>query len=303
MWEPGLRMVRPGGVRLREPSWFLIGAEKAGTSSAHAYLAQHPELLVVDPKEPHYYSHRLDHAEYRGSAQEDAERTRYLKPYQHCKRQVKAGDCSTSYLFHPRAAQRIYDACPDARILVLLRDPVERAWSHYLMNLRMEGPGRRAFKDIHQEHEWFTHGLYGRQLEPYVDLFGREQVFVQFTETMAKDATLVMERFARHLHVNPESMRHVDTSERHNSHRARHWLAKSEPLIKAARMVLPPRLGDSIGARLEARAKKPAMPGEMRERLQGWFEDDVERLQNLGVLDEPVPWTWANAEHPTEVVA
>ena len=109
------------------PSFFLLGAIKAGTTSLHYYLAQHPDILMSDPKEPAFF--RLEYE--RGPDW-------YWKTYfQRYRNHRAAGDGAPQHLHLPFVAARIAATAPEARLLVLCRQPVERAVSAWRQNVRL----------------------------------------------------------------------------------------------------------------------------------------------------------------------
>lgn len=110
---------------LRLPDFVVLGAQKAGTTSLHAALQRHPQLFLPAQKELHYFS---NHSERPLSWY--AAHFAPARPQQHC------GEVTPYYLFHPEVPQRLAAALPDARLIVLLRDPVERTLSHYFHALR-----------------------------------------------------------------------------------------------------------------------------------------------------------------------
>ena len=121
---------------MTRPSFFLLGASKAGTTSLHYYLAQHPDILMSDPKEPPFF--RLEYE--RGPAW-------YWQTYfRRYRGQRAAGDGAPQNLHLPFVAARIRDTAPDARLLVLCRHPVERAVSAWRHNVRL-GVERLPFGD------------------------------------------------------------------------------------------------------------------------------------------------------------
>lgn len=272
------------------PSWFLIGAEKAGTTSAWHYLRQHPGLALPKPKEPNFYSHALDRATTK-QGRRDA-RGKYLWPY--VDEPGTPGDCSTSYLWHPEAAQRIHDDCPDARILVLLRDPVERAWSHYLMHRRVDD--NVSFTKAHPNHPWIDHSRYGEQLARYVDLFGRRNICVRFTEGLEIDPCCTMAAFQEHVGV--EASWDLDVSKRHNIHRRAPGWMQHPTVRKVARYLLPESARTAVADAVSRPARRPVLIGSMRERVASWLADDVDDLRSLGVLEGDVPLSWHTAFRP-----
>src|SRR5579871_3433321 len=111
------------------PNFFLVGAQKAGTSSVYAYLKQHPDIFLPAIKEPHFFSQVVPISHYEPiflpSVLNEAD---YLRLYRDACGFSAIGDASVSYLWDPEAPQRIHARMPQARILIVLRDPVERAY-------------------------------------------------------------------------------------------------------------------------------------------------------------------------------
>lgn len=223
-----LRRALPSPVRrvLRRPFWavrgrlglpptfLIIGAQRGGTTSLYRYLVQHPAILPADSKELHYF----DYQYHKG-------RWWYLSQFPLA---LLAGDALTGeatpyYLYHPHAPARIQADLPDARLIVLLRDPVERAFSHFKLNrkkgrerpdvtfeaaLEMEterlvGESERLAADssyhsqVHQHHSYLAKGLYIEQLPRWQAIFPPEQLLVLRSEDLyTQPAAVLAQTFA-----------------------------------------------------------------------------------------------------------
>ena len=124
------------------PDFLLLGAQKAGSTSLYVHLMQHPQIIGVARKELHFFDYKsaLGSWWYRTNfptKAEMAQRSAALgKP-------VLTGEASPYYLFHPHAARRIARLLPDVKLIALLRNPVDRAFSHYHHEVR--GGSRDAF--------------------------------------------------------------------------------------------------------------------------------------------------------------
>ncbi len=149
-------------ARLR-PTFLIIGAQKSGTTSLHAYLADHPAVLTASVKEVEYFSRFFPRGErwyishfplaLRGAAVRLRTRGR-----------LAVGEASATYLFHPRAPERIHAFDPEMKLVVVLRDPVDRAYSHYQM-----------------EYRW------GRETLPFEEALAREEELAPELERMIAD--------------------------------------------------------------------------------------------------------------------
>ncbi|MEX0656428.1 MAG: sulfotransferase domain-containing protein, partial [Nitrosopumilaceae archaeon] len=113
------------------PNFFIVGADKAGTSSLYAYLMNIPGIFMSRYKEPNYFSTMTfgDNHDLRPIR----DKKKYLELFKNVKNEKIVGEASPSYLGDKEAPKLIHKVSPEAKILICLRDPVERVYSHYLM--------------------------------------------------------------------------------------------------------------------------------------------------------------------------
>jgi hypothetical protein len=194
--EHRLRLRQPRSV----PDAVIIGAQKSGTTSLHGYLIQHPGVIAPLRKEVHYFD--LNYG--RGEAWYRANFGRVGEPGLNL-------DSSPYYLFHPAVPVRVHALLPDARLIVLLRDPVRRAYSHY-WHERAKGREKLEFEDAveaepgriaaaearladgslerseaHQHFSYLARGRYAEQLERWLALYPRERIHVVRFEDLVKE--------------------------------------------------------------------------------------------------------------------
>ena len=143
---------------------FIVGAPKAGTTSLHFYLQQHPDVCMSEIKEPNYFTAQEVVKLYYDVSpvnSEDWYHSIFTKPT----RKV-IGEGSVSYLFYPEVAQKIYNYNPEARILIILRNPVQRAFSHYLMDFRL-GLCNISLEEILDKPSKYPHFYFISICEPF----------------------------------------------------------------------------------------------------------------------------------------
>jgi len=193
------------------PDFLILGAQKAGTTSLHRYLELHPAVLPPRMKEVHYF----DVQWWRGLRWY---RSNFPSVAQHLGRRLRrgqrtiTGEASPYYLAHPQVPARVKETLPSVPMLVILRDPVERAHSHYLHNRRMgaedcstfeeaiereperlQGELERVLTDdryesyAHRHHSYLLRGQYAEQLRAWFALFPREQLLVLENDELARD--------------------------------------------------------------------------------------------------------------------
>jgi hypothetical protein len=182
------------------PDFLIIGAQKAGTTALYAYLRQHPAIAGPPWKEVSYFDrhYRRGPGWYRGNFPNRL----YLRRVHARSGAVPiVGEASPSYVFHPLAPERVAALVPGARLIALVRNPIDRALSHYHHEValgreplsfedalaaeesRMQGELDRMRDPSYFSHAWWNHtyasrGLYAEQLERWLQLFPRERVLV-----------------------------------------------------------------------------------------------------------------------------
>lgn len=180
---------------------------KCGTTAMYRYLAAHPRFAAPEEKELHYFDVNFDKGPRWYAARFPIAAWMSLRRG----RPVVSGEASPYYLYHPLAALRARDECPDARIIAIVRDPVARAYSHYQQNRRLgfetlsfedaidaeperlAGESERLLADpgyrslAHQTHSYLARGEYAGQLQRWITLFGRSRVLVLESHTLDRE--------------------------------------------------------------------------------------------------------------------
>jgi hypothetical protein len=176
-------MFRSKRRKIERLDFILAGAQKSGTTALHYFLSRHPDIAMGDQQEIHFFD---DDALFVSAVDyEDLH-----KHYPPLAPSSIAGDCTPSYLYHDSAAERIWNYNPKIKLLVLLRNPVDRAFAHWNMQ-RYRGREPLDFFDAVREEQtriggappvdarrfaYIDRGFYGRQLERVFKFFPREQV-------------------------------------------------------------------------------------------------------------------------------
>ncbi|AIA54965.1 sulfotransferase family protein [Acidithiobacillus caldus] len=300
------------------PNLFIVGAVKCGTTSLYAYLRQHPQIFFPEMKEPHFYTRPQPAPEQAHLIQYVADADDYAKLYAHAGGYPWRGDASPSYLWSAQAAQRIRADVPQARILILLRDPVQRAYSQYLMDFR-EGVVNDDFYTIllrdwqRPDKGWGVSQLYVElgqyldQVRRYRELFGPEQVRVYLLEELKRDARAVLLDIADFLGIDPAPIDGIDLHLAHNAHRQPRgeWarrLAASPWSRYIGEHLFPQRWGEYLWQHVFLRAgEKPPMDPRARAFLQRLYEPEIRGLEKL--LGRPLPelrLSWQREERAAE---
>jgi hypothetical protein len=192
---------RASAARRPLPGFLIIGAQKAGTTSLHAYLCEHSCVLAPTTKEVHFFDHEF----YRGLGWYRAHFRRSTEPG------ALSGESTPYYLFHPLVPARVAEALPDCKLLVVLRNPIDRAFSHHNHERALgfewlgfeqaiaEEPRRLAGEEerlagdprynsfSHQHHSYLSRGRYAAQLERWLEHFDRDRMLVLSAEKLFAD--------------------------------------------------------------------------------------------------------------------
>ncbi len=294
----------------RKPNFFIVGAPKCGTTAMNDYLEKHPEIFIPEIKEVHFFGSDLHFT--KGALRDpDA----YLALFQGA-RESRLGEASVWYLYSRSAATEIHAFNPDAKIIVMLRDPVDMLYSQhsqFLYNgnedildfreaLAAEGErkaGRRIPATAH-----LTDGLfysetvkYAEQVGRYFKTFGRDNVHVILYDDFRADLPGTYRETLRFLGVRegfaPE-FAVVNPNKRARSKTLRNFVQEPPEGVKRLGRLFFPRSVrqrvmkrlDQANIRYEARAPlDPALRAELRHR----FAPEVEKLSRL--LGRELPWS------------
>jgi hypothetical protein len=278
------------------PNFLIIGAHKAGTSSLHEYLRQHPEVFLPALKEPRFFSYDPDEADVEPSPYPWGPRVHpirtwndYLELFSPVTTEKAIGEASPCYLNHPRCPARIRQALPGVRLIVSLRDPVDRAYSGYLMAVRDAGE-TRSFADIIGRHRtpWHDSLVYYTSCLRYLECFPRERLKFVRAETLNSQPAQILRDIFSFLEVDPAF--EPDTSTQFN----KGGVPRSRPLhlllnnrhIRRLRPYVPIAFRTTVESLRRANLRKPpGVDAAVRARLIELLRDDILRLQDLLDMD------------------
>lgn len=253
----------------RLPDYCVIGAMKSGTTAIARYLGAHPDCFLVPGKEVHYFDRHFERGlEWYTSLFADADAG------------VVAGEATPNYLHDPDVPRRFHDASPDTKLIAILRNPADRAYSHYWHerargreNLEFAAAVERETERLasgswfsHVHHSYLDRGRYLEQLLRFEGYFGRSAMCVVLLEDLEADPAATFSVIADFLGVRPEAPamvgRPVNTYVSFRSLRVRR-LSK----------VVPASAGRVLG-RLNARKRPyPEMDPELRQELLTGFQE------------------------------
>jgi hypothetical protein len=264
------------------PNFFIIGAAKAGTTSLFYYLDQHPDVFMARDKELHYFC--------------DPDHDQWLPLYrQHFGVDLPIrGEASTLYTRAPAipgVPERMSALVPDARLVYLVRDPVERAlasWREERFHVTERRPAEEAFAHPEDPHNaYVAASRYALQLEGFLEHFPADQVLVLDQAELASSAADVVTRVIDFLGLPPHD---VDTTTRYNEGTTKleygdlgHRLRFSRPARLVRRMPIPVRRALTSPARrlLRRQIVTPDLPDDLMQRLRDVLAPDAQRFREM----------------------
>jgi hypothetical protein len=303
------------------PNFFIVGAAKAGTTALYEYLKQHPQVYMPPLKEPQYFSqletrygdqnyvnvawrHGTGFLPLRTIADRGVpgvawvgDEASYLKLFEGADGFRAVGEASTSYLGFEDTAERIYEQVPEARIMILLRDPIERSYSHYLMDVQGGRQTLSFYDAIIKEYQDPNFGwtknwhryimLYHPGVKRYLDVFGGEQVLVLLTEDLQGDPSSLVMKVAEFLDLDTAPVGTIDFTTKHNTYRIpRNRLVQMVLGSSGLRFIgrkFTPRLGlrtvrDKVFFKQQ---EKPAVDARALDILREVYASDIAKLEIL----------------------
>jgi hypothetical protein len=288
------------------PTFLLIGAAKSGTSAVYAYLRQHPQVFCSPAKEPGFFAFEGCKVGFRGPGDRKYNRQcvteidRYRALFREGAAKPVRGEASTVYLYHPEAPGRIQRHVPNVKLLGILRNPVERAFSGHRFLVRDGLEPLPAFEDAlaaedervaaNWQHIWHHRrlGFYSEQLERYFQRFSPDQMLIVLYEDFERAPVAMLQRMFGFLGVDAEfepdvSLRY-NVSGRPRSRLLHAALARPNAAKDALKGVLPAVLRRRLRASLMAkniRRDDSRLAPETRRALVDLYRDDIRRLERL----------------------
>lgn len=268
-----------------KPNFFMIGAQKAGTTSFYYYLKGHPQIFLSEKKELHFFSQRGEELNF------DA----YLKHFHGSEDFPVRGEISPSYLHVPGTAKEIHQFNPDAKIIMVLRHPVDRAYSNYIHRLRV---GKEKIKDFVQAMEsnkdsegadnYLRKGLYTSQVAEYTDLFPSDQLLVLIYENFKMNNDATLDAIQKFLGVEQRPL--TVKNEHNTSTLPRHEALKPLMLLYSSRLApfvkrwLPKKWLQGLKNQMTVPIEKLDRKTR-KELMETYFKDDALKLQKSLNMD------------------
>ncbi|MDH5477935.1 MAG: sulfotransferase domain-containing protein [Nitrospinota bacterium] len=284
-------------------NYFIAGAPKCGTTSMYHYMKDHPDIFMCPIKEPHYFVRGLMNL--RGMITSETEYKELFKSAPPSTPVI--GEATAMYLYFPEALRRIYEYNPEARIMILLRNPVDMLLSRFhtlrytffedaadfqtawnLQEARERGDAIPPGCLDPDTLRYRKHGMLGDQIEILESIFPREQIIYILSDDMKRDMQGVYKRSLEFLNLPYDGRTDFPLSnERKNWNneslgRVFSYFEQAFPLVVARiKNTLPASLFASIKGMIVKRQNNAPIPEEFRRELVEVFSSQVEKLERI----------------------
>ncbi|MEB3359690.1 MAG: sulfotransferase [Synechococcales bacterium] len=293
----------------RLPDFLIIGAMKCATTTLHRQLAAQPGLFMPDLKEPNFFSD--DHQYAKGMDW-------YRSLFAAAQPEDQCGEASTHYTkrpTYPQACDRLHQALPTAKLIYVMRHPVERLISHFIHEWTLHNVPKDIHRAIATHPELIAYSQYSRQLRPYLETFGPDRILPVFAERLFHDPQAELARICKFIGYPqfPHWVEQTGQTHRSSDRIRRNALVDAlvdPPILAALRRRLVPKGVRSWVRRQLSMQEKPVPNPQCQQQLTEIFDADLAVLGKwLGVplscdrfkaevVKAPMTWTTATP-HPS----
>jgi hypothetical protein len=213
----------------KKPNFIIIGAMKAATTSLYTYIKQHPDIFMTKVKEPMFFNNFQQENNYNILGSKSKKSTtleEYLAMFKDAKNEKAIGEASPAYIYNENAPYLIKENLPDVKIIAILRQPTDRAYSNFLHTKRADRENVNSFEQaikIEKErisdnwsplYHYIQKGFYSVQLKRYYNLFPKENIKVYLFEDVVKTPKETLKDIFKFLNVDENI--EIDVSKKSN---------------------------------------------------------------------------------------
>ncbi len=303
---------------MKSPNFFIVGAPKAGTTALQTMLASHHDVYMCPIKEPHYFSkdfnpkqfapdykrsHPCDLLEY--FQKQHLEKIhiahvsrwdQYIQLYREAENQTVVGEASSGYLYSTVAAENIYNQSPNAKIIIILRDPIDRAYSHFTMDLASGRSSTSSFteavkKDFSNpikawggKHLYVELGLYADQVERYLKIFPSKNVKIINYRDWISDNQKILNEISLFLSIEPDKCSNVGMVTNKSKivrFKKLHYFITTTRIREIQRLLIPNSIRMKLKKVWYSSSPRKKLTVDMRKKLSVFFDQDQENLTHI----------------------
>ncbi len=277
------------------PNLFIVGTPKAGTTSLHHYLSFHPEVFMSTPKETNFFTYDdIKKQDLYYKEEHISSKDQYLNLFKKVKNEHVIGEGSVSYLYYPGTAKKLFDFNPKSKIIIILRNPVERCYSHYLMDYNLgfvktdletiisEGENENS-SHARAYQQFIKLGQYSHQIEEYLSVFPKEQVKIFIYEEIVPERKKFILDVCAYLgikYIYDNDFEHQTNIYNQPKGDLLKKMYSSRIIRKSIKTLLPKKQLDRISNRFFDK-KKPKLDENTRLKLTKFYMSDIQKTEDI----------------------
>jgi hypothetical protein len=293
---------------MRLPNFLVVGAPRTGTTSMYRYLSEHPEVYLPAKKELHYFTHDYLTANSNGPKDKEFRYCQTLDEYKVFFQRVPSGakavgDISPSYLFFPQCIPRIKDLLGEnVKIMIMLRNPIERTFSNYLHMVRLNRETLTFVEALQAEEDrlwqawrniWLykRHSLYADNVQRYLEAFGPSKVRVILNDDFSKDTLTSLQGVYRFLGITAGFVpKNINIMYARSGAENQRPASRPHPIKSLAKRLLPDKALDMIRNLRQSHIPRDADKAILQDEqsiafLRQYFKEDIDRLEKILNID------------------
>lgn len=282
------------------PNFLIVGAAKSGTTAIHTYLQQHPQVYMTPEKETNFFAFEGEFLNFQGPGDEAinhfsiTDLSTYQAEFKEVTKQKAIGEACPLYLYSEKAPKKINFYLPNVRIIVILRNPIDRAYANFLHLVRDDREPCKDFaealeaekKRIEANWEWFWHyiqlGYYGAQLQRYYTIFDRSQIAVYLYEDLCQQPLDLLRNIFSFLDIDdlflPDLTIRPNKSGMPKNLLFHQFLTKPNPIKTLLKPLFPAKIRQKIQ---HQNLVTPTISPETRAHLIHLYREDILKCQDL----------------------
>lgn len=267
-----------------QPNFIIVGGKKCGTTSIASILRGHPDVFVPELKEVHFFDYESKVARgipYYETFFADATNEKVIM------------DVSPNYMYVGNVPERIKTLTPDVKLIFFLRNPVNRAYSHYWDHVRRQAEPLDFENALERKNSYIEKSLYHKHLIRFFSVFDKNDILLLKSEEFFDSPQSCLEKLAAFLEISPRAFKEIRMKENYSrlprSASLEKFFLSSGPVIRTIRKLTPAGIKKSIKTldeKLNMKKFKPSpMSAGTKEMLMKKFASDINELEKLSSLD------------------
>ncbi|WP_261130795.1 sulfotransferase [Bacillus sp. Marseille-Q3570] len=290
-------------MELKKPNLFIVGTQKSGSTSLHYYLSQHPDIFMSEVKEPRFFNYKYDNEEHTGPGDDWWDQSRitdlssYMNLFKGVNNEKIIGEATIEYMYYDKVAKDLAKFNSNSKIIIILRNPIDRAlsaYTHLRRDMRenlpfekaLEREEKRKLLNYHQIWHLKSVGLYYNQVKKYLEEFGENNVKIVLFEDLTKNIDHTLNDILEFLGVDSnfsfQITRKLNTSGVPKNKVLQKLIKTNGKFKQNIRLFIPKRALIFLKEKIISRnVYKPNINPDTKKILIEFFKEDITKTQDL----------------------